>query len=85
MVEAAATIYDETYVIGGGGLTAGTAITLPASGTYTDKDLKVYFNGILIAPGAGEDYQYVGSPLRTQITLNFDALAGEKVRFKLGD
>jgi hypothetical protein len=71
-------IYDETYTAVGT-VTAGTAITLPNSGSYNSTELEVYFNGQLLA--VVDDFNYVGSPTRTQITLTFDLLNGEKIRF----
>ena len=77
----AITIYDQVFTVGGGGLTAGTNITLPSSGTYTSDELEVYLNGQRVK--VSDDYNYVGSPPRTQITFTFDLLAGEQVRFRV--
>ena len=74
------TIYDQTYSVGST-ITTGTAITLPASGTYSSAELEVYLNGQVMSPTT--DYAYVGSIPRTQITLTFDAIAGDLIRFKV--
>ena len=77
-----AEIYDETYVPGGT-VTAGTSITLPNSGTYTAKDLKVELNGQLME--AVIDYNYVGSAPRTQLQMTFDLVLGDRLRLKIGN
>lgn len=75
-------IYDQTSVISGT-VTAGTNITLPSSGSYTDAELKIDLNGIDLEPVI--DYNYVGSAPRTQVQLTFDAVDGDRLRFKKGD
>jgi hypothetical protein len=77
---AAPTIYDEIINVGST-ITAGTSVTLPASGTYNSAELEVYLNGQRLA--VTEDYAYVGSPARTQVQFTFDLLAGDKVRFRV--
>jgi hypothetical protein len=75
-------IYDDTYVVGPGGLTASTAITLPNGGTYDDSDLEVFIGGQFLEPG-GVDYNYVGSgPDRTQISFVENLLEGERIHFR---
>lgn len=74
------TIYDQVYTVSGT-LTAGTSITLPASGTYQSDELEVYLNGQRVK--VGDDYQYVGSGTRTQIQFTFDLLNAEQVRFRV--
>lgn len=76
-----ASIYDETYVVGVGGLTAGATITLPSSGTYDSADLLVYLEGILL--NVVQDYDYVGSSPRTQIQTVIDLEEGERLRFRI--
>jgi hypothetical protein len=61
-------------------VTAGTSITLPASITYTSTELNVFFDGQKIIPGT--DYNYVGSPPRTQISLTFDLAVGDVLFFE---
>lgn len=73
--------YDQTYEIPNGGITSGSNITLPASGTYTDTDLEVTLNGQFLEVGV--DYSYVGSAPRTQIQTIIDLYAGERLRFKV--
>jgi hypothetical protein len=72
------TIYDQTYAVGST-ITTGTPVTLPASGTYNSAELQVYLNGVRLTPV--EDYNYVSSPPRTQITFTFDLMSGDEVRF----
>lgn len=84
-------IYDErlTVVVSGasgsnqvnGPVTAGTAITLPLSQTYTAKELEVDFNGQLIKPVF--DYNYVGGAPHSQIIMTFDLLAGDTLDFRV--
>lgn len=75
-------IYDETTLMGAP-VTAGVSITLPASETYEDKELKIELNGQLLE--AVIDYNYVGSIPRTQIQMTFDLVVGDRLRFKKGD
>ena len=74
-------IYDEFITIGVGGLTAGATLTLPSSQTYTDVDLEVSLEGEIL--DVVQDYNYVGSAPRTQITTVIDLLEGEKIRFRI--
>lgn len=76
---ASPTIYDQSITVGST-ITAGTSVTLPASGTYTSTELEVYGNGVRL--DAILDYNYVGSPLRTQVTMTFDLVAGDVLRFR---
>lgn len=78
------TIYDETLLVGVGGISSGTPITLPSSGTYDDVDLEVYLGGLFLEPGV--DFNYVGAgPDRTQITMVDDLFEGESLRFRTED
>jgi len=81
-IDAAATIYDETYTVPGGGLSSGTPVSLPSGGVYQSKELKVYFEGQFLEP-LGVDYSYVGSGTRTQVTFVGDYYEGEKLRFRV--
>jgi hypothetical protein len=72
--------YDQLYTIGGT-ITAGTAITLPASQTYTNVELQVYLNGIFQEPSV--DYSYVGSAPRTQVTFTIDLVTTDQLRFRI--
>lgn len=72
------TIYDQEF-IAGSVVTTGTAITLPSSKTYTSAELNVFFNGQRLF--LADDYNYVGTAPRTQITLTFDLMIGDKVGF----
>ena len=77
----AGSIFDETIIIGVGGLVAGSMLTLPSSKEYFDIDLKLYLGGQLLA--VVEDYNYVGASPRTQIQTVFDLLEDERVRFRI--
>lgn len=77
------TIYDESTTISGGGLTAGTPLSLPNSGEYNDIDLRVYVNGVFFEPGI--DYNYVGITPRTQVTFVENLPDGDVVRFRVED
>lgn len=72
-------IYDESITVGST-ITAGTAVTLPASGSYTSAELEIFIAGRRLT--AGLDYAYVGSPARTQVTFTFDLVNGDTVRFR---
>jgi len=74
-------IYDEVIVIGSGGLSAGSLITLPGLKTYNDIDLKVYLNGQYLE--VVEDYNYVGSIPRTQIQTVIDLFENERLRLRI--
>jgi len=77
---ASPTIYDQVYQVSGT-LTAGTAITLPSGGTYQADELEVWLNGQRVH--VTDDYNYVGSGTRTQITFTYDLLNTEQVRFRV--
>lgn len=74
------TIYDEVYSVVST-ISTGTPLTLPASQTYTEDELEVYFDTERLIPV--QDYNYVGSPLRTQVSFTFDLLVGDKIRFRI--
>jgi hypothetical protein len=77
--ELAASAYEGVYNVVGT-ITTGTPITLPSSGTYTDSDLSVYLNGQRMT--YVEDFVYVGSPPRTQISMLFDLISGDILTFR---
>lgn len=78
------TIYDEVIVVGPGGILAGTNITLPNSGSYTDVEMEIYLDGQFLEPTI--DYNYVGaSAPRTQVQMTFDLLENERLRIRKGD
>ncbi len=62
-------------------ITAGTNITLPASGKYVGDELEVYLNGQRLEKV--EDYNYVGVAPRTQITMTQNLVAGDVIRFRV--
>lgn len=65
-------IYSQTYTVPSL-ITAGTAITLPASGSYVGEELEVRLNGV--RQEIVLDYNYVGSGTKTQISFTFDLYA----------
>jgi hypothetical protein len=84
------TIYDQslTVVASGAGanqingpVTAGTAVTIPGSQTYTAAELQVYLNGDRMEPLF--DYTYVGSAPRTQLMFTVDLVVGDRVDFRI--
>jgi len=71
---ASPTIYDETWAVNSN-ISTGTPITLPNSGTYTSEELEIRLNGVRM--DSGIDYNFVGSPPRTQVAFTFDLIDGE--------
>lgn len=78
--EQATQIYDETTVIGAGGVTTGSPVTLPNSETYEDEELWVFLNGQTLE--AVTDYNYEGTIPRTDVSFTFDLVEGDAVRFR---
>ena len=74
-------IYDQTLVVGVGGIANGTAISLPSSQTYTGLELQVILNGT--GQEYSTDYVYVGSGTKTQISMNIDLVQGDRLRFRI--
>jgi hypothetical protein len=64
-----------------GPISAGTNVTLPGGQTYTSEELKVELNGQSL--DAVFDYNYVGSPPRTQVAFTFDLLVGDRINFRI--
>ena len=80
--EAGATaIYDESITISSGGVTTGSPVTLPSAQTYTSDELEVYLNGQRM--DSILDYNYEGSPPRTQISFTFDLVENDIVRLRI--
>lgn len=78
----AGNVYDETILVGVGGITTGVDITLPASGDFEGDELEIYLNGDFMEPGI--DYNYVGGgPTFTQIEMTFDLVEGDRLRFRI--
>lgn len=77
--EIGSSAYDQTYTAVGT-ITAGTSITLPASGTYSGSELSVFLNGSRMS--YLEDYVYVGSGTRTQVQMLFDLVSGDLLVFR---
>jgi hypothetical protein len=74
------TIYDQSFIVSSP-ITTGTNVSLPAAGTYSAADLEVYLNGMRLEQLI--DYNYVGSPPRTQVAFTFDLVAGDDIRFRV--
>jgi len=77
---ASPTIYDEVSSINTT-ITTGTSVTLPSSRTYDSQELEVYLGVTRLIPL--EDYNYVGSVPRTQVSFTFDLVDGDKIRFRI--
>jgi hypothetical protein len=75
------TVYDQTYTIPAGGVSAGVPITLPSSKTYNSSELEVQLNGVGMF--VTSDYNYVGSVPRTQISFTYDLPQNYVVRFRI--
>jgi hypothetical protein len=63
-----------------GPINAGTAITLPNGGQYTGDELMVDFEGQTLENGY--DFNYVGTPPRTQVAFTFNLLVGDRLYFR---
>ena len=72
-------IYDESFEVNAT-INTGSPVTLPASGTYDSDELEVYLNGQRLEQLM--DYNYEGSPPRTQVSFTFDLVEGDMVRFR---
>jgi hypothetical protein len=77
----APTIYDDSLVVGAGGIETGTPIELPSGQLYQGSELEVYLNGS--AMEYGNDYQYVGTGSKSQIEMTFDLTEGDQLRFRI--
>jgi hypothetical protein len=63
-----------------GPINAGVNITLPNSGQYTGDELMVDLNGQTLENGY--DFNYVGSPPRTQVAFTFQLVVGDRLYFR---
>lgn len=78
------TVYNETLVIGAGGVTTGVPVSLPLSETYLGEELQIKYTpsggsqGIL---SVGGDYQYVGDGVKTQVEFTFDLAENDELEF----
>lgn len=75
------TIYNSNYTVGAGGITTGVSVTLPSSQTYTSAELDIDLNGQALDPTV--DFNYVGSPPRTQVSFTFDLVENDVLTFKI--
>jgi len=73
--------YDENIVVSAGGISTGTPITLPNSQTYDYLDLQIILNGQSLTPQV--DWNTYGSGLKTQVTMTFDLVEGDQLRFRI--
>ena len=73
-------IYNETLVIGAGGVSTGVAVSLPNSGNYLGEELQVNLNSSPLENGA--DYEYVGSGVKTQVAFTFDLVENDEITFE---
>jgi hypothetical protein len=84
------TIYDEYLLVVSGSpsngneitgpINAGVNVTLPNSGQYTGDELMVDLNGQTLENGY--DFNYVGTPPRTQVAFTFQLLVGDRLYFR---
>ena len=75
-------IYDDVTVVGAGGITAGTPVTLPNAGEYQDKDLEIYLRGQFLEPGY--DFNYVGNTIiKTQVTFTNNLIEGDRIHWRV--
>jgi hypothetical protein len=84
---ASAPIYDEYLLVVSGApsnsneitgpINAGVNITLPNSGSYTGEELMVDLNGTTLEQAF--DFNFVGSPPRTQIAMTFQLVVGDRL------
>jgi hypothetical protein len=89
LAETDSAVYDETVEVvasspGAGEIIAvssGTAITLPSGGSYESAELEIYLNGIRQV--VVEDFNYVGSEPRSQVSLTQDLAVGDLLRFRV--
>jgi hypothetical protein len=72
-------IYNETLVIGAGGVSTGTPVSLPNSGDYLGEELQVELNSSVVE--LGSDYEYAGIGVKTEIAFTFDLVQGDEVTF----
>jgi len=73
------TVYNETLVIGVGGVSTGSPIALPNSETYLGQELQVELNSSVV--DLGSDYEYAGIGVKTEIAFTFDLVQGDEVTF----
>jgi hypothetical protein len=84
------TIYDEYLLVVSGSpsnnneitgpINAGVNVTLPNGGQYTDDELMVDLNGQSLENGF--DFNYVGTPPRTQVAFTFQLVVGDRLYFR---
>lgn len=84
------TIYDEYLLVVSGApsnsneitgpVTAGVNVTLPNSGQYSGEELMVNLNGQTLENGF--DFNFVGSPPRTQVAFTFGLVVGDRIYFR---
>lgn len=60
---------------------SGDNVTLPDSGTYEGEELEIRLNGQRLR--YLQDYIYVGSGTKTQVSFNFDMVVGDRIDFRV--
>jgi len=79
MLTTSGTVYNETLVVGVGGIATGTALTLPNAGDYLGEELEIKLNAVVMVVGV--DYQYIGTGVKTQIEFTFDLVENDSIVF----
>ena len=74
------TVYSETLVIGAGGVSTGTPISLPNAGDYLGDELQVSLNASPL--DLGLDWQMVGAGVKTPVEFTFDLNENDEIEFK---
>ncbi len=72
-------VYSETLIIGAGGVSTGSPISLPNSGNYLGGELEVKLNDVIMT--VGSEYQYIGTGVKTQIAFLFDLIESDEIVF----
>jgi hypothetical protein len=79
-------VFQETFIVPGGGLTAGAEVTLPSGGDYEVglNQLEVYYDGVFKESGAGNDFLEIddGGGIGTKIELVYDLVEDTKITFR---
>ena len=72
-------IYNETLVIGAGGVTTGTPVSLPLGETYLGEELEVKLNDVVL--NVGSEYEYASEGIKTQVAFTFDLIENDELEF----
>ena len=74
------TVYNETLIVGAGGISTGSPISLPNSENYLGEELEIKLNSTIM--DLGSEYQYEGTGIKTQISFLFDLVEDDQIDFK---